>query len=276
MALTDSPYNNPFPFMSDEQESPHPIRYMPLPTADTLKNKSLFGIPLRSTLTNQTMSDDVLNQYIQQAVSELEHSLNIFITPVSFSERHDYDREIWTQQNAWLKMNNSPILNVQSVQLSFGNGVPLPPVISFPMEFVYVNGQEGAIRLVPVLGTPTAGFVLSSFAGAQFSALMAAGIFQFPGAVLVEYRAGFDIDKVPGLISGLIEKKAAFLVLSTLGPILFPYNSVSIGIDGTSQGTSNAGVNFLTVRLQQLAQQIEQDMDAARSYYCKRLLIDYI
>jgi hypothetical protein len=262
--------------MSESEETPHPQRFMPIPTAATLKSKSLFGIPLRSALTNQTISDDVLEQYIQQAVSEIEHSLNMFISPVHFDERHDYDRELWTQQNAWLKLNNSPILDVQSVQLSFGNGVPLPPVVDFPLEFVYVNAQEGALRLVPVLGTATSGFVLSSFAGAQMMALVAAGVYQFPGAVKIQYRAGFDLNKLPALLAGLIEKKAAYLALSVLGPVLFPFNSVSIGIDGVSQSSGNAGNQFLAYRMQDLDKQIQQDMDAARSYYCKRLLIDYI
>jgi len=261
--------------MNSEQEQPSVTRYLPLPTAQTLKETSLFGIPLKSALTGQTISDTTLNDYITKAISRLEHELNIFITPVAFEERHDYDREIWTQQYAWIKLNNSPILNCQSVQLSFGNGTPLPPLVEFPLEFVYVNGQEGAIRLVPVLGTATSGFVLSSFAGAQFMALMAMGVFNFPGAVLVKYRAGFEPDKVPAMVSGLIEKMAALMALSALGHLIFPYSSIGIGLDGTSQSVGTPGIQFLTGRIADLKEQVQQELDAARNYYQKKLLIDF-
>jgi hypothetical protein len=275
MGISNSPLNPPFPFMNSEQEQPSVTRYLPLPTAQTLKETSLFGIPLKSALTGQTISDTTLNDYITKAISRLEHELNIFITPVAFEERHDYDREIWTQQYAWIKLNNSPILNCQSVQLSFGNGTPLPPLVEFPLEFVYVNGQEGAIRLVPVLGTATSGFVLSSFAGAQFMALMAMGVFNFPGAVLVKYRAGFEPDKVPAMVSGLIEKMAALMALSALGHLIFPYSSIGIGLDGTSQSVGTPGIQFLTGRIADLKEQVQQELDAARNYYQKKLLIDF-
>lgn len=274
MSITNSPLNPPFPFMNSEQEQPSVTRYLPLPTAQTLKDTSLFGIPLKSALTGQTISDAVLNDYITKAVSRLEHELNIFITPVAFEERHDYDREIWTQQYAWIKLNNSPILNVQAIQLSFGNGTPLPPLVEFPLEFVYVNGQEGAVRLVPVLGTATSGFVLSSFAGAQWMALVAMGVFNFPGAVLVKYRAGFEPDKVPAMIAGLVEKMAALMALSALGHLIFPYSSIGIGLDGASQSVGTPGIQFLAGRIADLKEQVQQELDAARNYYQKKFLID--
>jgi hypothetical protein len=274
MSITNSPLNPPFPFMNSAQEQPSVTRYLPLPTPQTLKDTSLFGIPLKSALTGQTMSDETINHYIIKAVSQLEHELNIFITPVDFDERHDYDREIWTQQYAWVKLNNAPILNVQSVQLSFGNGTPLPPLVEFPLEFVYVNGQEGAVRLVPVLGTATSGFVLSSFAGSQWMALIAMGVFNFPGAVRVQYRAGFESDKVPAMISGLVEKMAALMVLSAIGHLIFPYSSIGIGLDGASQSVGTPGVQFLTGRIADLKEQVQQELDAARNYYLKKFIID--
>lgn len=261
--------------MGAEQQQPAVTRYLPLPTPQTLKDTSLFGIPLKSSLTGQTVSDTTLNNYIIKAISHLEHELNIFITPVNFEERHDYDREIWTQQYAWIKLNNSPVLDCQSVQLSFGNGTPLPPLVEFPLEFVYVNGQEGALRLVPVLGTATSGFVLSSFAGAQWMALVAMGVFNFPGAVLIKYRAGFEPDKVPAMISGLIEKMAALMALSSLGHLIFPYSSVGIGADGLSQSVGTPGIQFLTGRIADLKEQVQQELDAAKNYYQKKFLIDH-
>lgn len=275
MSISNSPLNPPFPFMGAEQEQPSVTRYLPLPNVQTLKETTLFGIPLKSSITGQTISDATLEGYITKAISRIEHELNIFITPVNFEERHDYDREIWTQQYAWIKLNNSPILDCQSVQLSFGNGTPLPPLVEFPLEFAYVNGQEGAIRLVPVLGTSTSGFVLSSFAGAQWMALIAMGVFNFPGAVLIKYRAGFEPSKVPAMISSLIEKMAGLMALSSLGHLIFPYSSVGIGADGLSQSVGTPGIQFLAGRIADLKEQVQQELDAAKNYYQKKFLIDH-
>jgi hypothetical protein len=275
--IDNSQFNPPFPHSELNQESPHPERYLPLPTAETLKNTSLFGIPLRSALTNQEMSDATLEDYITKSISQLEHELNIFITPVQFEERHDYIRKLFQNSYAFLKLNNSPVLDVQQVRLSFSNQQdPQPAFIEFPLEHVYVDPQEGGIRLVPAYGTSVSGFLLSAFAGAQMHALIAAGLDIFPGAVRVRYRAGFDKDKVPAVIVGIIEKQAALFALTTIAPLIFPYNSVSIGIDGVSQGVGTMGPNFLQARIQELRQQIQEEKEAAKTYYLRRTLVDFI
>lgn len=275
MPISNTPHNESFPAFNVNQEGGI-NRYLPLPTAQTLRNNSLFGIPLRSSFTGQEVSDEMLSNYVSKAISELEHSLNIYVMPVQFTERYDYDKEIWTRSYAWQKLYNGPVLDVQSVQLSFGNGTPLPPIVDFPLEFCFVDPQDAAIRLVPVLGTPTAGFTLSSFSGAQWSALLAAGVANFPGAFLVTYRAGFDLNKVPALIAGLIEKMAALQVLSTMGPLIFPFNSVSLGLDGVSQSSGTAGPQFLASRINDLKESIAKELDTAKGYYLKRTYIDYL
>jgi hypothetical protein len=98
----------------------------------------------------------------------------------------------------------------------------------------------------------------------------------WPGAIRVKYTCGFPLDRLPALLAGLVENIAAFKFLSSLGPVLFPHNSVSIGIDGTSQSVSTLGPAFLQNRLGDLEKIIQQQMEAAKSYYQKRVLVDYI
>ena len=78
------------------------------------------------------------------------------------------------------------------------------------------------------------------------------------------------------MISGLIEKMAAYMVLSTIGHLLFPYGSIGIGLDGTSQSVSTPGPQYLAGRLQQLKEQIQEETDAAKNYYLKKFIIDHI
>jgi hypothetical protein len=242
-----------------------------------MKRRSLFGIPLTSRLTGETVSDQTLDDYIKQGISEIEHELDLYITPTKFSERHDYDREMQFWSFGFLRLHHSPILNVNKFQLTFNNGVTgTPPLVDMPLEFIHVQPQDGTVQLVPAQGVSISGFIASIYSGLGYHAFNSQAITHWPGAVLVEYTAGFPEGQVPALLAGLIESLAAYKFLSTLGPVLFPYSSVGISIDGTSQSVGTLGPSFLQQRLSELEKIIQQQKEAARGYYQKRFLIDYL
>lgn len=275
MAMTQTPTISPFPIWATDTEST-PQRYAPLPTAATLKDGVLFGIPMVSALTGQTLSDEALERFIVEAISEVEHTLDLYITPVTFKEKHDYNREMFQWSFAYLKLNHPNILTVKRVALSFNNDFTQNVAVDFPLEFVHVMPQEGVIQLVPATGTTMGGYVLSAFSGVQYGAIWLTNILNYPGSLRVEYVAGFECDKVPALLTALIQTIAAIRVLSALGPILFPYNSVSVGIDGVSQGSSTMGPAFLRQRIDELNKIKDDQMNAAKGYYQRAFLIDYL
>jgi hypothetical protein len=176
-----------------------------------------------------------------------------------------------------MKVDHNPVQTVESYVLTFNNGMPGSNVlVSVPLEFIHVQPQEGTIQLVPAQGVTIAGFVASLYSGLGYHAFNSQAISNWPGAIEVVYTAGFEKDKVPALISGLIQNLAAQKFLSSLGPVLFPHNSVSIGIDGTSQSVGTLGPAFLQNRLNDLDKMITQQMDAAKGYYQKKFLSDFI
>jgi hypothetical protein len=267
-----------FPYQEVHQEKKK-MRYLPLPTAHSLRNTSLFGIPLRSSLTGQEIHDDMLTQYIQEAISQIEHDLTLYITPVTFQERHDYSRHQFFWSFGYFKVNQSPILDVQKFQLTFNNGLTGPahvPLVDLPLEFIHIQPQEGTVQLVPAQGVTISGLIVSIYSGLGFHAFNNQALSSWPGAILIEYRSGFETHKVPALLVSLIENMAAYKVLSIMGPILFPYNSTSIGIDGTSQSVGTMGPQFLKQRLDDLEKQIEKQLDTARGYYQKKFLVEYL
>lgn len=275
MPISKTPEVAPFPFGAVDQNGAN--RYAPLPTPTDMRRRSLFGIPLKSTFTQQEVSDETLQDYINAAISEIEHELDLYITPVQFAERQDYSREMQIFSWGYLKLNHSPILNVNKFQFTFNNGIPNTQVlIDFPLEYIHVQPQEGTVQLVPAQGVSVSGFIASVYSGLGYHAFNSQIISEWPGAVYVEYTAGFQADKVPALLVGLIENLAAYKFLSSLGPILFPYNSVGISIDGTSQSTSTPGPAFLQQRMSELEKIITSQKEAAKGYYQKRFLIDYL
>jgi len=272
--IVRTPTQTPFPNQATHQEMD---RYLPLPDAASMKRGPLFGLPLKSFLTQQVVDDCTIENYISQAISEIEHTLNLFITPVTFSERQDYSREMQFYAFGIIKLNNSPILNVLEYELTFNNGIGIPgslPLVKIPLEFVHVQPQDGTIQLVPAQGVTISGFIVSIYSGLGYHAFNSQAISYWPGAVFVKYRCGFECHKVPALLVALIENLAAYKFLSALGPVLFPYNSTSINIDGTSQSVSTPGPLFLQNRLKDLQNMIQTEMESAKGYYQKRFLID--
>jgi len=268
--------NAVFPAWNVEQED-SPSRYAPIPTPATLRQSVLFGIPLRSFLTGEEVSNDALQTFINQAISEIEHEFDIYITPCTFTENQDYSRAMNFWSFGYVKLNHSPILNVTKFQLTFNNGIQgLPPLVDIPLEYVYVQPQEGTVQLVPAQGISISGLIVSIYSGLGFHAFNSQMLNHWPGAVVVTYNSGFELNKIPAMIVGLIENLAAFKMLSLMGPILFPHNSVSIGIDGTSQSVGTMGPAFLQNRLADLEKIIGQNKEAMRGYYQKRFLVDYL
>ena len=250
-------------------------RYSPLPTPTDLRNRALFGIPLTSSLTNQSLTDDTIKHYIDSAISQIEHELDLYITPVTFEEKHDYNRHEFNWKYNYLKLNHPNVITVEEVQLSFSNDQTNLGFVQFPMEHVHVMPQEGVIQLVPAFGTSLSGFLLSAFSGTQFHALRAIGLDSFPGAVRVKYQAGFEKDKIPSAIVELIENLAAYKILTFIGPLIFPHTSVGVSIDGVSQSVGTPGPQFLAARIKDLTDIIQMQKDAIKGYYQKRWNIDF-
>lgn len=275
MARSKTPKNELFPLRHKEVSSQGIGRYCGVPTpADICKTK-LFGIPLASQLTGEQFSEEGIQFYINAAMSEIEHILDLNITPVTYREKHDYRSDSFVWSFAYLKLDHPNILTVNKVELSFSNSEDTDGFVQFPLEHVHVQPQEGVIQLVPAFGTSLSGFLLSAFSGTQYHALRAIGASEFPGGIRVEYTAGFEENKIPYIICQLIEIKAAINILSAIGPVLFPNNSTSIGIDGVSQSVSGPGPGFLQQRLQQLQQEEEKVTAAVKSYYQRTWLIDF-
>ncbi len=277
MPLSKTPKITTFPVWGKDELEPKVSRFSPIPDATIMRKKMLFGIPLRSSLTGEEVDDPTLNSFIAEAISEVEHLLDLYVTPVRFIEKHDYIRQNFTWNYNYLKLNHPNICAVEEVSLSFTNEVEgnSQPFVNFPLEHVNVMPQEATIQLVPAFGTSLSGFLLSAFSGTQFHALRAIGMTNFPGGVRITYTAGFEKDKLPSVIAALIETIAAMRTLSTLGPIIFPHNSTSISIDSTAQNVSTLGPAYLRQRLEELEKQKQEQLDAAKGYYQRKFLVDW-
>ena len=275
MPISKTPEIEQFPVWAVDQGEDPVTRYLPIPTSTNVKATKLFGIPLVSAFTQETMADTTIDEFIASAISEIEMTLDLYITPVKFTEKHDYKREAFTWSHNFMNLMHPNVLTVEKLELSFSNEDD-SGFVQFPMEFIHVLPQEGTIQLVPAFGNSVSGFLLSAFSGVQFHSLRAGGFTEFPGGIRVTYTSGFAKDRVPAALVELIRVKTALKTLSALGPVLFTQNSVSIGIDGVSQSTSNAGPKFLETRITDLEKEEEKLTAAAKGYFQRSFVHDYI
>jgi len=269
MPISSTPRQGQFPIWAKDGEDITNTfeRYASLPTPAQLKARALFGIPLKSQLTGETISDETLKHYIDGAISQLEHELDLYITPVEFTEKHDYSRHEFTWSYNYLKLNHSNVISIKELQLSFSNDSTNLGFIQFPLELIHLMPQEGVVQLVPAFGTSLSGFLLSAFSGTQFHALSSTGMSTFPGGVRVKYTAGFEEGKIPAAIVELLENIAAYKILTFIGPLLFPHVSVGVSMDGVSQSVGTPGPQFLALRIKDLADLIEKQKDVIKGYY---------
>lgn len=277
MPLSETPRQGIFPIWAkDGQDSTSKFeRFKSMPTFTDLKSRALFGIPLTSALTGETLADETITHYIDVAVSELEHELDLYITPVTFEEKHDYSKHEFTWSYNYLKLNHPNVINIQEVELTFSNTDDVVGFVQFPVEHVHLMPQEGVIQLVPAFGTSLSGFLLSAFSGTQFHALRAIGLHNFPGGVRVKYTAGFEEDMIPAAVADLIENIGAYKLLTFIGPLIFPHTSVGVSMDGVSQSVGTAGPQFLASRIKDLESIIEKQKETVKGYYQKRWSFDF-
>lgn len=256
----------PFPPRADPNgEEPGFKRLESLITVQELKDTYLFGLPLQSVLTRQKMKDEAIQSFITRAVSRVEHEAKINISPVKINEFHDYnlfDYQKWD----FVQLNNWPILQVESFrgQYPFTN-----QFIEFPTDWISCYNESGQIQLVPKNGSFSQ-FLISR--DASLLPLILGGRMRWPQLWEITYVAGFELDKIPGIINELVGTYAAIEVLRLLNRVLF-LGSHSLGIDGVSQSVSLPSPGWLAAEIKSMEDKAKELLDKIKRFYNKNILI---
>lgn len=287
---TKSPVSGNYPLLATEGGAAGFTRVAPMLTPERLKDEFLFGIPLKSPLTNQTMSDDTLKSIIAKSAAAVELKCKIDISPVQRSIKIMYDRTKFTQGwnqidvgranilsvEEWSIRSSNSTSTVQNVQVGNGEGSML---FKLPLEWIDLSmAHKGLLHLAPVQTTYTgASLVGGSPASSPYAPLFIAlsSLNVIPGYWFVKFTCGFKDGGIPETINELIGIEAAIRVLSMIAPTN-KYNSKSIGIDGASQGLGSAGPQWMAARLQDLKEQKAQLESLISAYYSNKIMMSNI
>jgi len=258
----------PFPAHGSDSSDVEPgfKRFVTMPTASDVKRKQLFGIPLKAALTKETLSDETIQEFVVQAISEIEHTLQLYISPVTIrKERHNYAWNEFYSAFGFLTLNHKPILEVQKLEIMIPTAGTSDNFIEWPTAWLKVYNQHGTLQLLPLTGSGSV-LVTQASSGVSFPYRLF-NVNHYPQFWAITYRVGFDNDALPALMGELIEIIAAIKVLGMLSPVIFPYNSYSISLDGLGQSISTPGPMWFSKRLDDLDKRKQELIAAARSYY---------
>lgn len=244
-------------------------------TLDQFKERYLFGVDLSDDEGNP-ISDETLENYINIAISTLEHDLDISIAPREFSgdetEEKDYHaNDYWNW--SFFQLNNIPVIEVKEVRAVYPNA----SILTYPKEWHKIQKHDGILRLIPTAGT------LSQFtvdSGGQYFP----EIFRNQGFVplvwQIDYVAGFEDGKVPKAINHAIGLIAGILVLNQLGDLVIGAGVAgqSISLDGLSQSvqtTASAEFHAYSARVKEYYKQLFGDTQGGRNTGLIQTLRDY-
>jgi len=243
-------------------------RTEPLITPKKLRARFLFGVEIVDNDGNE-MPDDTLQDYIDMAVSELEHDLDISIVrqehigpsftpegdiiPGGGAEEKDFQsNDYW--QWGYFQLNNIPVIQVKEVRAVYPNA----NILSYPPEWYKLQRHDGILRLIPTAGT------LSQFAvdaGGQYFPEIFRNNGHVPLVWQIDYISGFDDGKIPKDINAAIGLMAAIFALNIAGDLIVGAGiaSESLSLDGLSQNvntTSSAENHGYSAKVKEFQKQL--------------------
>lgn len=256
-------------------------RVEPLLTPDQLRMRFLFGIPLYSFIPDPVtgeraeITNDLLKDFIERSVSEVELATNLTIFPVQFNERHPYDRNFW-QSFGYIRMEHRPIISVDTFAFTPATGNDIFQVN--PDWIDNANFHKGQINLIPFVPAVAANFVQSSGGGTAsgFAYLQVIqGLTWIPALVKVLFTAGFPNGEIPKVVNELIGATAAIEVLGMLQSTNRA-NSYSVGMDGGSQSISTPGPQVYQPRIEALMEKQKALINKIRNIYGFSIITSYV
>lgn len=215
-------------------------RTEPIITPAELKRRWLFGVEIVDNNGNE-LSDQTLQDYIDMAVSELEHDLDLYIVPTEMCEEKDYFANDYFEWG-FLNLNNTQILKQEGIEMSVVylqddiNGATTEEVVlEIPQSWIRIREHDGLLRLIPNNRFPAR--LAVDNAGAFFPELFRRNG-HVPALWRIKYTVGFEDGKVPMLVNQAIGLMAATHALNIAGDLVLGAGiaSSTLSIDSLSQG----------------------------------------
>jgi len=234
-------------------------RLEPLITPEQLVNRQLFGIPLVSgtkdpdTGVADRLTQDMLQDEIDRAVSEVELMTHTDLMPTQIQERHPWDPQEM-KSLGYLRLRHRPVASIESVAIATTDGTP---IFTFDLNWIETgNLDQGQLNIMPLLlmlgqnGGTTA--IAGTAATSAYLSLFGGNSRWAAALLTIVYTVGFEDGLLPKVLNDLVGITAAMAILSFLAPTYGKSNSSSLSLDGMSQSISGNGPEIFTKRMADL------------------------
>ena len=270
-------------------------RFRSMPTPEDVFRFALLGLPKKLILTGETIISEDFAPFLENAITEIEMSTSMDISPVDHFQSFDYIDGMFEANFFGMRLERWPATHVDRVQLKYPHtqsisvpaGAPAPSPVpgqsfayqtyTIPPAWIYL--QRNTMNVVAAFGSVTVTTDQSAIAnaGGIFSYVtgFGRGAYQ-PGMIEVWYTAGFPQDKLPNSVHDLIVTLAALRFLEAIAPAMMPYSSVNVQIDGVSQSAALMIAQLIQQRIAGLKAQYDKKLAAIRSNFGNNIRLAFI
>jgi len=227
-------------------------RFSPMPGPKEVYDMALMGIPKILPMTNEAITIEFAESYLNSALTEIEMEMSLDLSEVTHLQSHDYIDGMFTSNYGGMLLPRWPATKIIQIRLVYPhtNTQSRYQTYSIPPAWIYLKRNK--VNIV-------ASFGAIGITNSSPDAATAAGLFSYitgfsrgawqPGVVEIVYTAGFSHDKLPSHVADLVKTWAAHRMLTDLLPVMFPAGSVNVAIDGVSQSVGYSVQQLIANRL---------------------------
>ncbi len=231
------------------------MRYEPLISAEDIRRRFMWGIDLTSPETGEEMTPGMVEEMREDAIAEIEEDGHFKIKPTQVTEGQAFDRNEYMAMG-YFRLENRPVSSIERLEIITSNRQLLWSVSIDWIDTRYL--PRGLVYIVPI-NVAVAPSTQSGGAagGAAFLAILGQQLF-VPAFWNITYTCGYPDEKIPRALNVLIGLKTAMAVLGELQAANARNQSKSIGQDGLSQSSSNAGPEIFSKQIEALGERYKK------------------
>lgn len=236
-------------------------RVEPLLTAEKLRSRFLFGVPMWSFLPDpvsrkrQEYTVEMQLDAIARAVNWVEMHCKVAVQAEKKTRRLPFDRAEYFSLG-YFQLPDAPITKVLSLACKpAGDTIGAIYAID-PAWIDNAHLQRGQLNVIPYMPATMVGYIpmqASGQGGAAFLSILG-HLGWVPSFWECEYICGFQEGRVPVMVNELIGCIAASNVLSEIGTTN-RVGQYSVSLDGAQQSVQTGGVNVYDDRIKKLDEQ---------------------
>jgi hypothetical protein len=249
------------------------LRFKTYPTPADVFRVGLLGVPKRFPLTGEPITEEFVMDVLAATIADIEMT-GLTISPVIFTKQEDFHDGMLIQNFFPIQVNKYPVLDVESVEFIFPHATLAPEqrMLRYAVPKHWISWDKCKVNVIASTGP-----LLPQMTGTQYNTPLAlwTNTNYRPNAYLVTWQAGFEADKLPYNVWKLIIDMTAYNILTGIGPLLFPMQGMSVGIDNLSQSAQYPGPRLLDSMLAALADRIKRGMNTVQSYYGQRIHMSF-